>query len=125
MKALILLSTLLLSLSSMAETALYAKVEGEVIKCTFAMAQTPQTASHIVSSGDCGGYEFLLAESFCFNGKRSELIEEINSDLFDFDEEWVGSAKYHGKAMSFVVFDGPNDLKEKKLAKRCTDSFFQ
>ena len=118
----------LLSLNSFAVSSkshLYAKVDGKVVKCTYYRAETQETNAYITSSGDCSGYEFLTGDAFCFTGKRSDLIDALSGDHFDFDEEWVDGASYHGKDLSFYINDGPNDISEKLIAKRCTKKFFK
>lgn len=62
----------------------------------------------------------------CFTGKRSEVIELINNDTFNWDEEWLESAHYQGKdAIAYLFVDGPNELQDKVSINRCTADFFR
>lgn len=69
----------------------------------------------------------LMQSAACFTGSRSEVIDLINeTDTFNWDEEWLGEAKYKGKnEISYKWIDGPNDVKETQTLVRCTKEFFK
>lgn len=117
------ISTVALSVN--AKSSLYAKVNGEVLKCTENVGATAMVGAHVRSTGECSSYEFMTGDAFCFTGQRSELIDAINGDEFDFDEEWLDGASYKGKDLKFFVNDGPNELSEAIVAKKCTQDFFK
>lgn len=64
--------------------------------------------------------------SICFVGPRSKALLLLNRDQFDWDEEWVEDGNYYGKYdLSYVWVDGPNEIKNKNILKRCTKDFFK
>lgn len=68
---------------------------------------------------------FLNGEA-CFTGSRKEVIELINSDYFNWDEEWVAEAHFKGAdSITYLYVDGPNETTEKLSMERCAPEFFK
>jgi len=73
---------------------------------------------------DCN--EPLSYGEACFTGKRSEVIELINSGYFNWDEEWLEQAHYVGtNSIGYLFVDGPNDQIEKVRINRCKKDFLK
>lgn len=114
MKAFILVALIaMVPTLAAAKSTIWCKDEGQVVDA--------QDENH--------GWQCTSAFAFgeaCFTGKRSEVIEVINSELFNGDEEWLENAKYKGRdEIAYEWVDGPNELREKKTLVRCSADFFK
>lgn len=94
------------------KSSIFCKVEGKVLD----------------ARSEEGHYECAEALAFgqaCFTGDRWEVVEVINSGEFNWDEEWLEKADLFGKgSLSYVWSDGPNELKEQQILRRCSLKFF-
>ncbi|WII73720.1 hypothetical protein QJS83_07505 [Bdellovibrio sp. 22V] len=113
MKSYALISFLFLGLSFQAHAAVYCKENGKIYDAA-------SEDGHF----ECAGA--LMMGSACFTGPRSAVLELFNDDVFNWDEEWLEEAYYHGPdAISYVFRDGPNEISEKVVINRCSTQFFK
>jgi hypothetical protein len=114
MKLLIQLLTLTLSATAFgASSTIYCKVNGKI---TNAYSEDGRY--------DCAGA--LMEGTACYTGARKAIISDINSNAFNWDEEWLEGANFNGpSAISYYFVDGPNELRDKIVMDRCTDDFFK
>lgn len=72
---------------------------------------------------ECAGA--LAQGDACFTGSRTEAIDLINGNSFNWDEEWLGEAHFKGKdSIAYKWIDGPNEMEEKLSMDRCDAAFF-
>lgn len=60
-------------------------------------------------------------EGACFTGSASKVVDLINSDAFNWDEEWLEGARVKGNdKITYKWVDGPNEISDSLTLKRCT-----
>lgn len=111
MKALLFIVMALMPALAQAKTDLFCQKDGEPLSAL---------SDH---GRECEG--FLMDGNACFVGKRSALVNLINSGYFNWDEEWLEGAHYRGRdSIAYEFVDGPNELRQKISINRCDGAFF-